>query len=428
MKKKILLICTMILLCALPNKSYGKVQIKVDNKLQQTRDVKVYIDGKELDTEFPPYIVKGRTFVPIREITESLGAEVLWDGKTSSVDISLADNGIKLRIDSSVCYVNGEKIKLEKNTIPKLTTFYEPREEQKTMVPLRFISETLGYKVDFIDEDNKVTIDTPRKVLAKAEVKEVEEIEDAIDGGYLIGGESYISESEKKQIDTSRKKTDREVFLDAGVDLKDFADREISKFLKADDQVTIVLDAGHGGNDPGAVVKGRDDETYNEKDFALETVLRLERILIDRGYEVILTRDRDEYIKLSGRSKLANDLNAELFLSIHYNLSDNKEANGIEVLYGNENKIPIKTVEQKHFAQALQMALIRETGARNRTIQDRSGLIVLKTTKTVAALAELGFISNEGELQKIMDSEYMDKLCIGLANGIDNYVEEYVIR
>lgn len=428
MKKKILLICTLVLLCALPNKSYGKVQIKVDNKLQSTRDVKVYIDGKELDTEFPPYIVKGRTFVPIREITESLGAQVDWDGKTSSVDISLADKVIKLRIDSSVCYVNGEKIKIEKNTIPKLTTFYEPREEQKTMVPLRFISETLGYKVDFIDEDNKVTIDTPRKVLAKAEVKEVEEIEDAIDGGYLIGGESYISESEKKQIDTNKKKTDREVFLDAGVDLKDFADREISKFLKADDQVTIVLDAGHGGNDPGAVVKGRDDETYNEKDFALETVLRLERILRDRGYEVILTRDRDEYIKLSGRSKLANDLNAELFLSIHYNLSDNKEANGIEVLYGNENKIPIKTVEQKHFAQALQMALVRGTGAKNRTIQDRSGLIVLKTTKTVAALAELGFISNEGELQKIMDSEYMDKLCIGLANGIDNYVEEYVIR
>ena len=428
MKKKILLICTLVLICALPNKSYGKVQIKVDNKLQQTRDVKVYIDGKELDTEFPPYIVKGRTFVPIREITESLGAEVLWDGKTSSVDISLDDKGIKLRIDSSVCYVNGEKIKLEKNTIPKLTTFYEPKKEQKTMVPLRFISETLGYKVDFIDEDNKVTIDTPRKILAKAEVKEVEEIEDAIDGGYLIGGESYISESEKKQIDTNKKKTDREVFLDAGVDLKDFADRKISKFLKADDRVTIVLDAGHGGNDPGAVVKGRDDETYNEKDFTLETVLRLERILRDRGYEVILTRDRDEYIKLSERSKLANDLNAELFLSIHYNLSDNKEANGIEVLYGNENKIPIKTVEQKHFAQALQMALIRETGARNRTIQDRSGLIVLKTTKTVAALAELGFISNEGELQKIMDSEYMDKLCIGLANGIDNYVEEYVIR
>lgn len=426
--KKILLICTLILLCALPNKSYGKVQIKVDDKLQQTRDVKVYIDGRELNTEFPPYIVKGRTFVPIREITESLGAEVLWDGKTSSVDISLADKVIKLRIDSSVCYVNGEKIKLEKNTIPKLTTFYEPRQEQKTMVPLRFISETLGYKVDFIDEANKVIIDTPRKVMANAEVKEVEEADDVVEGGYLIGGESYISESEKKQIDRNKKRTDREIFLDAGVDLKDFQDREISKFLKADDRVTIVLDAGHGGNDPGAVVKDNSDVTYNEKDFALETVLRLERILRDRGYEVILTRDRDEYIKLSDRSKLANDLNAELFLSIHYNLSENKEANGIEVLYGNENKIPIKTVEQKHFAQALQMALIRETGARNRNIQDRSGLIVLKTTKTVAALAELGFISNEGELQKIMDSEYMDKLCTGLANGIDNYVEEYVIR
>lgn len=422
--KKIILICTLVLLCALPNKTYGEVQIKVDNKLQSTRDVKVYIDGRELDADFPPYIVKGRTFVPIREITESLGAQVDWDGKTSSVDISLSDKVIKLRIDSSVCYVNGEKIKLEKNTIPKLTTFYEPREEQKTMVPLRFISETLGYNVDFIDEANKVTIDTPGKILAKAD----EEIDGAIDGGYLIGGESYISESEKKQIDTSRKKTDREVFLDAGVDLKDFADREISKFLKADDRVTIVLDAGHGGNDPGAVVKGRDGETLNEKDFALETVLRLERILRDRGYEVILTRDTDDYIKLTDRSKVANDLNAELFLSIHYNLSENKEANGIEVLYGNENKIPIKTVEQKHFAQALQMALIRETGARNRTIQDRSGLIVLKTTKTVAALAELGFISNEGELQKIMDSEYIDKLCNGLAKGIDNYVEEYVIR
>lgn len=94
---------------------------------------------------------------------------------------------------------------------------------------------------------------------------------------------------------------------------------------------TIVLDAGHGGKDSGAIGNG-----YREKDIALEVVLKLYQNL-KRDYKVILTRDSDFFVPLNTRAKIGNDAKADLFVSIHLNSATNKVANGSEVFYFSKN-------------------------------------------------------------------------------------------
>lgn len=94
---------------------------------------------------------------------------------------------------------------------------------------------------------------------------------------------------------------------------------------------TIVLDAGHGGKDSGAIGNG-----YREKDIALDVVLKLYQNL-KRDYKVILTRDSDFFVPLNTRAKIGNDAKADLFVSIHLNSASNKVANGSEVFYFSKN-------------------------------------------------------------------------------------------
>ena len=123
---------------------------------------------------------------------------------------------------------------------------------------------------------------------------------------------------------------------------------------------------------------------------------------------------------------MANKLNAQLYLSIHMNATDNSDANGIEVFYAPAGVTPIKETEQIYFAKALDESLIKATGAFNRGVKDGRRLVVLRKTKGVAALAELGFITNENEVNKLQTEEYQDLLVDALYNGIKDYINNYV--
>ena len=125
------------------------------------------------------------------------------------------------------------------------------------------------------------------------------------------------------------------------------------------------------------------------------------------------------------RASISNDNNSDLFLSIHFNSANNSDANGIEVLYASEKNVKIKDTVQKNFANCLQKALIKETGANDRGIINKPAIAVISKTKTVAALVELGFLSNEEELNKLKDEDYRNLLVSGLVNGIDTYIKNY---
>lgn len=175
----------------------------------------------------------------------------------------------------------------------------------------------------------------------------------------------------------------------------------------------IVIDAGHGGKDPGAV-----GTKTQEKILTLKAAQMLESALLKQGFKVYMTRNTDEYVGLYERAAMANDLNATLFVSIHINAFTNSSVNGVEVLYGNDSMS-----SDKGLAQSIQNELISALGATNRGIASRPRLVVLRETTMTSVLAELGFITNASEQDKLMNDAYLQKAADAMAKGIINFLK-----
>lgn len=173
----------------------------------------------------------------------------------------------------------------------------------------------------------------------------------------------------------------------------------------------VVIDAGHGGSDPGAPSKSTGTQ---EKSLTLRTGLALRDILLAKGYDVVMTRDADFYPTLTDRATLANDMDADVFISIHYNSTTNTGVSGIETF-------AFISDDNKALANAVHNQLISYTGANNRGVKNGNKLVVLKNTKVPAILVELGFLSNAREAKLVLESNYQSTLVTALAKGIDNY-------
>lgn len=177
-------------------------------------------------------------------------------------------------------------------------------------------------------------------------------------------------------------------------------------------KVKVVVDAGHGGTDPGAVGNG-----YKEKDIVLSISQKVNSKLKSLGFQTVMTRNTDTYITLSNRYSIANSNNADLFVSVHAN-SATGTASGIETLYKGS----------KTFANYIQNGMLNETGAKNRGLKYRSDLAVLNGTKMPSALVEVGFISDATEASKIGSNAYQEKLAVGIVNGIAKYTDSNISK
>ncbi|NMB27263.1 MAG: copper amine oxidase N-terminal domain-containing protein, partial [Tissierellia bacterium] len=134
-------------------KKNSSIMVSMDGKKHKVVEVPVVMDGKPIYLDIPTFIHKDYTFVPIRFIAEYYGAEVKWDQKTKTATVIQKNKEIKMSINSKYVYIDGKEKILDSVIIPKLVTF--SNNDSRTMVPLRFISETLGYKVGW-DNSNKV--------------------------------------------------------------------------------------------------------------------------------------------------------------------------------------------------------------------------------------------------------------------------------
>lgn len=117
--------------------------------LMKLESTKALVDGKEVTLDVAPIIVNGRTLVPVRFISEALGAEVGWDGATRTASITLGDKKIALTLDSSEAIVNGKKVMMD---VPAASL------RGRTMVPVRFVSESLDLAVEFNSDTREITI------------------------------------------------------------------------------------------------------------------------------------------------------------------------------------------------------------------------------------------------------------------------------
>lgn len=216
---------------------------------------------------------------------------------------------------------------------------------------------------------------------------------------------------------------------------------------------TIVIDAGHGGKDPGAVgYRGT-----KEKDIALDVAKRLEKKLIkNMDVKVVMTRDEDVFLRLSDRTKIANENNGSLFISIHTNAAEDRRASGFETFLIGRSKneyaarvaarenavlelegIPGQeltgedliqaTIAQsgfaiysETFADLVQIEIKKRVQSRDRGVK-QAGFVVLARASMPNVLVELGFISNPTEEKKLRSPQYRDQLATAIYRAVQRY-------
>lgn len=183
----------------------------------------------------------------------------------------------------------------------------------------------------------------------------------------------------------------------------------------------IVIDAGHGGKHPGTTTP-----TYkiNEKELNLKVALKLDKKLRELGYRTILTRSADEFLDLYERANIANGNEADAFVSIHFNSHNNKDIAGIQTFYCSALNSEIKEGDNYPFAKAIHDALLKYLNNKDKGIINKPDFVVIRETKMVAVLTELGFVTNPEEEKLIITDEYHEKAAQAIADGIVKYFNE----
>jgi N-acetylmuramoyl-L-alanine amidase len=214
----------------------------------------------------------------------------------------------------------------------------------------------------------------------------------------------------------------------------------------------IVIDAGHGGHDSGTLGVGG----IEEKDVVLDVALRLGKLLHDRlGAEIVYTRADDTFIPLETRTAIANKAQADLFISVHANSSPDESARGVEVYYLNftsdpeamrvasrENAVSTQSVhelsdlvkkialkdkieESKELASDVDASLYAGLRKGNEGLKDRgvkkAPFVVLIGANMPSILAEISFVTNPDDAEKLQTPEYRERVAESLYKGVARY-------
>jgi len=193
-------------------------------------------------------------------------------------------------------------------------------------------------------------------------------------------------------------------------------------------QKTVIIDAGHGGEDPGAV---SDYSGLKEKDVNLSIAFKVKELLEKESFKVIMTREEDKLEYAPGttniiqkrkqdllrRKKIMDEAGADIVVSIHLNKFPQTQYSGAQTFY------PPGSLESQKLAQSIQKAIKETVDPENKreSLVKKDPIIILKNFKTTTAIVECGFLSNPEEEKKLATKEYQDKLAEAIKEGIVNY-------
>ena len=221
---------------------------------------------------------------------------------------------------------------------------------------------------------------------------------------------------------------------------------------------TVLIDAGHGGKDPGCMAKVKAPGGYvevMEKNVTLHMAKILGSLLQSKGYKVMYTRDDDRYVSLEDRSVMGNLKKADLFISLHVNANTDDDVRGLETYFlgkarkdkelrlaAYENNVdPVKISdtqkivldlvhsfkieESKVLADDVQKRVVRDLRAKWEGINDHGArpapFFVLIGAKMPAILVEIGYLTNPAEAPRLLDESYLRSLAGGILDGIETY-------
>lgn len=185
---------------------------------------------------------------------------------------------------------------------------------------------------------------------------------------------------------------------------------------------TILIDPGHGGEDPGATANG-----ISEKDINLSVAHKLKKCIEDNGGTAVMTREEDrstggdgKFSKLEDlkkRRNMAKECGADIFVSIHMNKFTQEKYKGAQVFYSASNE------ESRILGEAIQKALPEILNDGNTRVAKKSdgNIFILNNVLVPSVIVECGFLSNSEEAEKLKNEEYQDKMAQAIYAGIENY-------
>lgn len=433
-------------------------------------DVNLVINNKQVAADVMPIIQNDRTLVPARAVFETLGGKVEWDQSNYMVTVKCDNDVIILKINNKVATVNG----IDK-TLDVPATIVQGR----TMIPVRFVAEELGFVVGWIDSTRTVTIASPEKpeeppvitgcvteVLAEkgssnkentivtVQMSEPLKALDSYSTSMLASPDRFVVDVKNFMVDSKisdltfnqndspltavrisdydkntarivcdlKEATTPVVSLSKDGKTLTISFRILTTYFNPmeDGKLVVVLDPGHGEATAG---KRSPDGSLREYEFNRAVAYEMKNILEAEGIEVILTVNNDSDPSLSERCEKANNSDADIFVSIHANAFGNgsewTSANGWEMYYFQGS------VLGKQLAQAISDSNFPQIGIYNRGIKTTSNLYVIKNTYVPAVLIEHGFFTNEKEVELLKSDEWRDKVASYNAEGIIKFFNSY---
>lgn len=445
--------------------------------------IQVKLDGKEIVSDSPPVIVDGRTLVPARALFEAMGGTVSWNEASREVSVSVDDVNVKLKINSKKAYINGTEKTLD---VPAKII------KNRTMIPVRFVSEAAGCQVSWDgknrivsivspkDEEggaaavisgieispqgNKVSIEADREITDYTSFKMtnpsrlVLDINNATlsskDGAVASEDNPYFKSIRYSQYtnDTVRIVADLVLFASGTVSRSDSLKTAYMTFevnepelpgeiiepdgsISVEDQTIldryglqpvaaearnklVVIDPGHGGSDTGSRGYENGVAVLNEKDINLDISLRVQKMLEAAGVRLYMIRTKDITIPLYDRQDTANMLEASLYVAIHNNSYTTDTPSGTEVHYHGKDDPPVEGISAMEVAKNLQSTLAANLGLVNRGTKVSPELAVLRRTVMPAVIIEGAFISNPNDLNYMKTDDFREKYAMSVAKCV----------
>lgn len=425
---------------------YYKIKYTHNKKTVTKRAIDARYNNKVIKTNMPGYIEGSTSMYSAYWIfgrCSSINTKFSYSSKTNKINLTRGSQKLVLTLNSTTATINGKRITLP--SAPR-KVYYPARKKNYIMIPGDAVAKNLQLNYTWNNRllsglitqkgstsakpatttasntsTTSTTLGSKTKITASASnysirikkpsglsTSAVTCVDDysnkrlriIVNGNYKTffstSSNRYVKESLTYNVTYSGGKT----YIDLKTStIKGFSISQTSSYIYvkyADPKKmfyrVVVVDAGHGGSDSGAVGNG-----YYEKNMTLKIVQSIKSNFDKNStYKVYYTRLSDWYPSLSYRYKMANEVSADRFLSVHINSSDSSSSKGTETLY--------KTY--KSYAQTLQSSALTGMGyasnsSYNRGLKYRSDLAVLNGPKMTTSLVELGFISNKTEANRI---------------------------
>ena len=393
-----------------------KVQVTVDSRTG-------FVNGGIKEMEVPPRNIDGRILIPVRFVLENLNCSVDWNNEDRAVMItspSLAGATVITGITVEETQTSYRIVASGNNVIEGTKVFaYEAPERFGVDILNASYQEGKGEKAT----ENEVFTGVRYAQFDAGTVRVV------VDLSQKIAGQVSLSEDRRtvyidfpKRTEPNRGGTENSDTDNNGT-VTDPQDVDVSTLPQLNWMASgklVVIDAGHGGTDPGAEGLLNGKHTIWEKDINLPVALRLKELLSAAGVNVQLLREDDSSMKLYPRAEAANALSANFFVSIHNNSNDYEGPNGTEVHYYNKEGESDYGLTSKELAGFVQTEMVQSIGFKDRGIQNSPKLALLNKSLMPTIIIEGGFLSNPGDLKYMMTEEYIEKYALATARGIIN--------